>query len=215
MEVTTLSRGGGFFLVTMSDKTWQPCLLYRFARYILIGEKSEKCLSRELKGRKESERNEVQQKGSSLLFGKVLKGTRVVDILKKEIKIKLFYFSCADVFRQIAAFFGGTDPFVRRLLLCCNDVESNPGPLNNAAALASDDNSSTGSNRSVKNRQVGQKDRQGGPTTERSAASNAERLSKFERTLIRNEFVIRNCLNFSNIYCFATILITSFRLLRK
>jgi hypothetical protein len=214
MEVTTLSRGGGFFLVTMSDKTWQPCLLYRFARYILIGEKSEKCLSRELKGRKESERNEVQQKGSSLLFGKVLKGTRV-DILKKEIKIKLFYFSCSDVFRQIAAFFGGTDPFVRRLLLCCNDVESNPGPLNNAAALASDDNSSTGSNRSVKNRQVGQKDRQGGLTTERSAASNAERLSKFERTLIRNEFVIRNCLNFSNIYCFATILITSFRLLRK
>jgi hypothetical protein len=37
------------------------------------------------------------------------------------------------------------DPFVSRLLLCCNDVESNPGPL-----ASNDDNSSTGSNRSVK-----------------------------------------------------------------
>jgi len=39
------------------------------------------------------------------------------------------------------------DPFVRRRLMCCNDVESNPGPLTGAA---NDDNSSTGSSKSNK-----------------------------------------------------------------
>ena len=185
MEVTALTRGGVFSSVTMSEKYFthcQPCL-YRFARFVLIGEKSEKCLSRELKGRKESKRNAVQQRrrrgSSSLLFDKVLKGTRAADI----IKIKPFYLPWTDKFRQIAEFFG-SDPFVRLLLLCCNDVESNPGPLTN---LASDDNSSTGSNRSTK--KIVQKERPGAQN-ERSAASNAERLSKFERTLIRNEFIL-------------------------
>ena len=75
--------------------------------------------------------------------------------------------------------FGKRDPHVSRLLMCCNDVESNPGPL---TTTANDDNSSTGSNKSTKARQNA-KERQS--ERERSTVSTLERLNKHERSLIR------------------------------
>ena len=76
------------------------------------------------------------------------------------------------------------DPFVSRLLMCCNDVESNPGPLTPAA---NDDNSSTGSSKSNKAKQ-NPKERQAERQAERersTVGSTADRLSKYERSLIR------------------------------
>ena len=130
----------------------------------------------------------VQQQNSSRLFlAAVLNGILLYSVLKN----KIFRFFSSFKIRQTGKDIVNSDPYVSRLLLCCKDVESNPGPLPNA--LVSDDNSSTGSNRSVKTRPA-TKERAPGASAvaaaERVAAREADRISKFERTLIRDNLHI-------------------------
>jgi hypothetical protein len=206
MEVTAIREGGSESIVTWTSRIkkkecfMQPCR-YRFALIILIesqtGQEMEECLSK--KGRKsntakgeirkkvatysnvETTTKTCKQQNSSLLFAVVLNGILFCLVLKN----KYLNFQSFKI-RQTAKDVVNTDPYVSRLLLCCKDVESNPGPLPNT--LVSDDNSSTGSNRSVKKGPTNKERAPGAGVAERSAAREADRISKFERTLIRDDW---------------------------
>ena len=219
MEVKTIKQEGSANILTWTSRIkkkqiflLQPCR-YRFALIILIesqtGQEMEECLAN--KGRKSNaEKGEITknllatynnveirkslatscrkvQQQNSLFFAAVLNGILFCSVLND----KIFRFFSSFKIRQTAKNIVNSDPYVSRLLLCCKDVESNPGPLPNA--LVSDDNSSTGSNRSVKTRPA-TKERAPGASAvaaaERVALREADRISKFERTLIRDNFNI-------------------------
>ena len=164
MEVTILSRGGGIFREGAGSARpkkqfapVQPCRLHRF-RFI-GGETELECLGESsvpasFPTPKKPARSSIRNLEDGIFFG-----TRTCDAVDTN------------------------SPFVSRLLMCCNDVESNPGPL---TATANDDNSSTGSSKSNKAKPT-PKDRQAERQAERerSTVSAADRLSKYERSLIR------------------------------